>query len=1018
MNRLTLLRRPFPAAGLALAALLLPAAFSQTTAPAKNPPPPAPTATARPVADDEVLELSPFVVEAPRDDSYGVLNSNSITSFKTDLEKLPISADVLTETFMEDTASSTLENMLRDYSAGSGTGSAAGDVSGIPVTDPMDRGGGDSVSAGVQLRGLGAAVVKVDGFMLPAPAGTGLNSNFGTERVEVINGPQSLLYGNGGGGGVVNTILKQARFGTRDKGSLKLQIDQYDHELAQFDYSLSRGPLAATISLLHEDLGDRRDWMGGPLKGIYGQLAFKLGSHSILRLSGKYTDLHRFTQQSAIMDQIGGTAVDARHNQRLRYLLATGQIEASAEGPSGAGPLLNGHVNWDNVDSFGGALREEISTSKMGAMTVESNWRPWLATQLSVGYWTKDSMIGYGSGVDFFAPNAAGNPVPGEWTAASGGSTGGAASVQPSDSRAYRFSALFTNELFGGRARSQTIVGAEYIKSNFANESWAYFEVDGNGNFLQDASGFRFPYRLDEGDGAKPYWSVQNGPVKYPWYKIGTETITYNGKTYRLALNKALDPALISPSNPQGVVAHADNNTLYLHSRASSGGIFAVNYTNWMDGRLTTLAGMRYVDARNEQLPSTAIPKIEASDKTMSFSVGANYALNSWLRPYFAVSDTYNLPGILLTVPADPLGNPAQVAHSVGEEIGVKIALGRKLSGSVSVYAVQSTSEPYAINTAIRDDINGAGINGRHLGATGSVISVDRKSAGAQVAITAAPTAGWRLRFSAAYVKGTIGSDTSFATVYNDQFYTNSQGQVTYANGTVVHVLNTGTGSNTPGTAASGSTWVPLTIAKLSDPNDNYYVSPDPVSGLFTTAGGKRGRNVLNSSAGGVTANGSIKTGVTGLPISAYQPQIAGFTPVSEIVTTRSGDRTTGYPEYSLNLTSVYTFSKGAAKGLKLGGTVSTEWNRGDFYYYPEGYGRDAPRKLLTWPMQVRFNGIFGYERKFKKVTWSTQVNVTNMFNDYDIFIRPNATLGFAGQKDAIFIGQPREYIWTNTFKF
>ena len=43
--------------------------------------------------------------------------------------------------------------------------------------------------------------------------------------------------------------------------------------------------------------------------------------------------------------------------------------------------------------------------------------------------------------------------------------------------------------------------------------------------------------------------------------KIGTETITYSGKTYRFALNKAIDSALISPSNPQGVINHPDNST-------------------------------------------------------------------------------------------------------------------------------------------------------------------------------------------------------------------------------------------------------------------------------------------------------------------------------------------------------------------------------------------------------------------------------------------------------------------------
>src|SRR2546423_3011718 len=95
----------------------------------------------------------------------------------------------------------------------------------------------------------------------------------------------------------------------------------------------------------------------------------------------------------------------------------------------------------------------------------------------------------------------------------------------------------------------------------------------------------------------------------------------------------------------------------------------------------------------------------------VSYSVGANYRANAWLRPYFAVSDTYNLPGILLTVPADPLGNAAPISHSVGEEIGLKIGDERgRVSGSLALYALQSTKEPYAIPTQLRDSINPAGL--------------------------------------------------------------------------------------------------------------------------------------------------------------------------------------------------------------------------------------------------------------------------------------------------------------------
>lgn len=955
----------------------------------------APAAAAKPDAG-EVVELSPFTVEGTSDKSYGALNSNSITSFKAELEKLPISADVITSTFMDDTNSTTLENMLREYSAGAGTGSAAGDVAGIPVNQPMDRGGGDSVSAGVQLRGLGAAVVKQDGFMLPSPAGTGLNSNFGTERVEVINGPQALLYGNGGGGGVVNVISKQARFGRRPETGLKFQVDQYGHTLGQFDHSESRGDAAITVSVLRQDLGDNRKWIGGPLRGIYGQLALKLLGNTVVRLTGKETKLDRTNPQNMVFSA-GSAALDGRHNQNVRYLLATNQMATSATGVTSAGLIGNGHIDWNDVDSYGAA--REFTTARLGELSFETNWRPWLSTQLAVGYQDKDSKSGVGTGYTFFAPNHTSNPIPGQWTELMTGSAGNgvAWANQASKSESYRLSALLTNNLFGGRAHSQTIFGGDYTKGNYQNVNNAWYEADSNFNVVHDATGQRIQIPV-------PFWSVSNGPVKYPFFNATMSRVTYQGKNYVSQVMNLTDPALVTPLNPQGVTG----TDLFIHSQAISKGAFAVNYTQWGDGRLATLAGVRWVSADNRQFASTAIPAITAKGDNLSCSLGANFALKPWLRPYVTLSDTYNLPGVLLTVPADPYGNPAPISHSVGEEIGVKVStLNGKVSGSIALYAVQSTDDPLSIPSQLRDSINPAGLNGRYLGATGLVIKVDRKSQGLQAALTAAPTSNWRMRLSAAFVQGAIGNNTSYKPLYNDQFYANAAGQVTYANGTVVYVRPTALA--TPGTSTTAG-YIPLTIAKLSTPGDPYYVNPNPITGLMATT---TGRNVLNYAA---SPNGPIRTGVAGLPISKLQ--ITGITPPDQIVTSRDGDHTTGYPEASLSFTNVYTVAQGMLRGLKVGGTVNLAWRLADYYYYSNGYSPTATRTLLYRPTKALFNGILGYEHRFKRVTWSTQINVNNLFNNYSVFIRPNNITGYSGIDQAIWTNQPREYTFTTGLKF
>jgi len=207
--RPSLLVRPDLARLLAcLMFLASPALWAQDAAPSATSPVP-------PQNAGEIVKLNPFDVQVDSDRGYAALNSNSITRFNTQLDKLPISADIFDQTFMNDTnvAGSTIEQMIETYSAGTGfTSSDPGP--GSATIQPGDRNG----SSGITLRGLSNTVFARDGFM-PAPKTEYATSNFDLERVELINGPQALLYGNGGGGGVINEVSKQARLGQPAFGS-------------------------------------------------------------------------------------------------------------------------------------------------------------------------------------------------------------------------------------------------------------------------------------------------------------------------------------------------------------------------------------------------------------------------------------------------------------------------------------------------------------------------------------------------------------------------------------------------------------------------------------------------------------------------------------------------------------------------------------------------------------------------------------------------------------------------------
>jgi len=121
----------------------------------------------------------------------------------------------------------------------------------------------------------------------------------------------------------------------------------------------------------------------------------------------------------------------------------------------------------------------------------------------------------------------------------------------------------------------------------------------------------------------------------------------------------------------------------------------------------------------------------------------------------------------------------------------------------------------------------------------------------------------------------------------------------------------------------------------------------------------------------------------------------------------------------SYHLTSVYTFTSGLIKGLRLGGTASQSWYNRTNYYYTNGISPGASRVLFDLPNEWQFDAIVGYSRKFGRVMWSSQLNVTNIFNHYEIVLLPNGNTGWAPVgTNATFTQQPRNYVASTTLSF
>ena len=979
--------------------------------------PPASPAPAAP--KEETVTLTAFEVIADSDKSYGALNSNSITRFNTELDRMPVSADIFNEAFMRDIAATSVEDMITTYSAGAGSAIAS------PGPSASNNQTGDrNANSFIALRGLTAPTMQREGFMpvntyiQSGSTGTGFTTSFNIERTEVINGPQSLLYGVGGAGGVINLIGKQARFGKKAFGSAQFQLDQYGHKGGVIDYGMGTDRVAIRFAATDQYAqGSRRLYIGGPMNGLYLQFAFRVGDKTVLRLSGERTEYDRLVGTSNQAFTAVSTANDARNGQHLRYLLATDQIAAAAGGAaSGAGVLANGKLTWDNIDSYASWWNtSEYTRTGITSLTADTKWNRWLTTQFAVGYRdTYDDRVG--NTITFAAPNLASNPT-GTWAI---GQTGGipvGSLTQPARTKAVRFSTLFTNDLLGGRVHSQSIIGADFVRTDGVVITYAYVKADGNFNptTTNTAIGTGFSY-------APALWySVNNGPERYPfWRPRVDDRVTYNGQNYVRVMTNPPQKNLISPTNPEGLYpGGASALGDYRLGQTQNKGVYAANYTNWLDGKLDILLGARVGSSYSVQSTEAAPPSPPSitttlSTSAVSFNIGANYALNNWIKPYFSASDSYNPPPIFV---AGPLGDYPVSSKGVGGEVGIKVTNPAKtVSGSVALYRANSKNEESSLTSTLLFDINPSGLNGLY-NAPSVWTNVDRKTQGVQVALTATPNSHWRMRFSGAVTDGTIDSNRSFPQLYNDQFYANGAGQVTYRDGTVVYVNNTTAGSPTP-VASTSAGATPLTIAKMSTVGDAYYANPLAVTGAINRSS-IVGRILIAASDPAVATHGPILTGATGLPISAMQIN-PGFKPAGTIVTNVAGEKSTGYAKYSTVFTNNYTFSQGWMRGISIGGTASVGWQYRQYYFYPNGLAdpSNSPRDIFMWPTQTRFDGLLSYRRKLGRYEFATQLNVYNLFNRYHVLILPNATTGWAGIKDATFDQQPRSFMWSSTVFF
>ena len=117
---------------------------------------------------------------------------------------------------------------------------------------------------------------------------------YNVEQVEILRGPNALLFGRGGTGGIINRVAKKAQLDapfTRYKATVTTLGGMGGEMDTNF---IASDTAAVRINAVYEDLENHRDFFDGDRIGFNPTARFELGADSVLDLSYEYADHERF----------------------------------------------------------------------------------------------------------------------------------------------------------------------------------------------------------------------------------------------------------------------------------------------------------------------------------------------------------------------------------------------------------------------------------------------------------------------------------------------------------------------------------------------------------------------------------------------------------------------------------------------------------------------------------------------------------------------------------------------------
>lgn len=219
---------------------------------------------------------APAIIVYGVPDGYDIEKTRSATKTETPLIDVPQTVTVLSREQLDDQGVESLNDALR-YVPGVVLGQGEGHRDQITLR-------GQSTTADFFLDGL-----RDDAQYY--------RSLYNIDRVEVLKGANALIFGRGGGGGVINRVSKAPEF-NKTRTDFAAGLDSFGgwSLAADLDQPLGES-LAARFNATYEDFANHRDGYDGHFVGVAPTLGWRLGEATRMVLGYEYADDQRVTDR-------------------------------------------------------------------------------------------------------------------------------------------------------------------------------------------------------------------------------------------------------------------------------------------------------------------------------------------------------------------------------------------------------------------------------------------------------------------------------------------------------------------------------------------------------------------------------------------------------------------------------------------------------------------------------------------------------------------------------------------------